>query len=362
MPSTANAIPANDAGCLAARTPEHYRQAVAAIMATLPANDSDIGAVVACPTLARLAKRQDPRAATLLRWRDLTTPVPASLTAANDNDTDSDEFGVDATWEIRPSVEEAVTSAFRVYVRRTRSASGAWSEPEAVGGVTITDGWHRWGDLLFLRGAMVSWRTTVKGKPLAPVDRPRGAKGSLKAGRDAASVEAYLAIAGTPHLPDLPLCQLPSIEQVVDVAGQRAKDADAQLARQNKTDRHTLQELGVDGSVPFERAAKRVRRRAIRCPAFVHPAARWIGGVVHCRAGVSADNDQKLISEAEREMTAAEIRLRLPQALSQILDFAITRMTAKEIGEELGHRGKYAERAAVRLIDEAIDEFKNLAA
>ncbi|MDQ0349404.1 hypothetical protein [Ancylobacter vacuolatus] len=42
---------------------------------------------------------------------------------------------------------------------------------------------------------------------------------------------------------------------------------------------------------------------------------------------------------------------------AEVLDLAISSATARQIGEALGHHGKYAERKAIRLTDEALVEF-----
>lgn len=89
------------------RTPRQHAAETAAIMSTLPANDSDIVGDSRESKQPRHRQLAD-ECRVLLEWRKLASPegeLPSSWCApANDNDYDAGD--AEAEWEMRPSVKE----------------------------------------------------------------------------------------------------------------------------------------------------------------------------------------------------------------------------------------------------------------
>lgn len=70
-------------------------------------------------------------------------------------------------------------------------------------------------------------------------------------------------------------------------------------------------------------------------------------------------NNHAALAEAEqhRRLEARAARNRLGERNAEVLDLAVTDAPAREVGEALGYRGKYAERVGVKVIREALAAF-----
>ncbi|RWA64403.1 hypothetical protein [Mesorhizobium sp.] len=102
--------------------------------------------------------------------------------------------------------------------------------------------------------------------------------------------------------------------------------------------RSLIEKLGIDGSVPFER----LPHAALRCPTVVAKGARFIGGISsHCQTASVAT-----IGKAEEPA-------RLDAHTEQVLGEVAARGTLESLGNALGYRGGYADRAGKKALLEA---------
>lgn len=325
------------------RTPEQHREFVAGL--NLPANDSNITAVTAWPAMERYSRRGDiSRASALKGWAELCQPAQwqMSLQAANDNTPTEDGWEraqwaersektasveTDRIMEVRPTVMETMASTMRVSVTRVRRKSG-WSSSIV-----------RHHQLEFKHGSVVAYYKD--GKRFRAGTALRGEKGSARQIRSEASVARYLSLPGEPHIP-----------QWRTHDGGRWVEPTERAAEARKQ----LENLGVDGGVPREKLPGTVTV----CPTRIAKGAHWLGGVVAMKKQNQPRGAQVNIGDIEAEMdrygVAQRLRDRLDPITIELLDCAISPMTAKAIGEQFGKRGKYAERWALRAIDEAIEK------
>jgi hypothetical protein len=158
-------------------------------LATLPATAKP---VLAWPTAERLSRLDNSAAVhALLKWAELDRP--ASTIAANDNNEPcTDPMDTEARHETRPSVGEIMAAADDDLVLTFESreqVNAGWSIMTAdgrpmgfIGEVVIL------GRLRFIRGAMMSWGTTVRGKLLKPVERRRMPRGKATPARSISNV------------------------------------------------------------------------------------------------------------------------------------------------------------------------------
>lgn len=100
------------------------------------------------------------------------------------------------------------------------------------------------------------------------------------------------------------------------------------------------------------------------------PSARWrkalhgsADGEEHGSGAVALlDREHDGEGTADRTYAAALARAAVGPWHAEVLDLAISCATAKEVGEEYGFSGKYAERKGIRLINEALDTLGRYAA
>lgn len=100
------------------------------------------------------------------------------------------------------------------------------------------------------------------------------------------------------------------------------------------------------------------------------PSARWrkalhgsADGEEHGTGAVALlEREHDGEGEADRSYEARLARAAVGPWHADVLDLAISSSTAKEIGEEYGFFGKYAERKGIRLINEALDALGHYAA
>jgi hypothetical protein len=326
------------------RSPEEHRKLVESFQ--IPANDSEIVPVVGWPTMARYKKNKDIfRAKALKNWADLCQPVKfkMSLQAANDNAPKEDGWDqaiwaesfenstpieADRLMETRPTEMETMAALFRVSVTRSRSQDSKWSKPK-----------FRHHQLEFRNGKIVAYYKD--GRRWVARTAMRGEKGASLQGRKPANIMQYLDLAGTPHVPQW---------RTHDGARWVEPTKEAERARQQ------LQKLGVDGDVPTDKLPFPVTI----IPAAIAKGAHWWGGTVAAKKTKQQPQAAVNVSELEAEMDRYGVGQKLRDSLDhdtrEILDCAISPMTATEVGELFGKRGKYAERWAVKAIDEAVEK------
>ncbi|KQT48944.1 hypothetical protein ASG43_08915 [Aureimonas sp. Leaf454] len=324
-------------------------------LATLPAKAEP---VLAWPTLERLHHLRDNEQAvrTLLMWRALNDA--AAPVAANDNDPAVSDMDEDLRREIRPTIGELQAAVADVVFEepsesRRQRATGRWP----VGGDIERDAGGRIVRLGALRigivgrvnrGRIIEWGRTAKGMPLGPVDRPAAPKGKAKPKRTAESIAFYLSRRGTEWPAEY---QGPAEARVVEIdrSPEVAKTA-AELAKH-----------GVDGDVDFDTARRNVGLAPTeRGQPYVHPAARWVGGLTRFESPKQKGSVGELAAEVDMARTSAlrSVKRFLTAREVEILDLALTDATAAEIGMAVGYSAEYSRKHGGRLVDEAIDAFR----
>ncbi|MDI7923388.1 hypothetical protein [Ferirhizobium litorale] len=219
------------------------------------------------------------------------------------------------------------------------------------------------GDLLIRDGALVEWGRTSRGKPLRPVERPRGVKGGSSSKRSDSAIWAYVRLPGavaspltaTPYAK--PMSGEPAIGDFYSPLPREAPNAKDKHGRSGvEQAREILRAHGVDGSVPFGR----LPIPATLCPDGLVSGQQW-GGVKQPNPTASepAGREPEFVRQVEVLNYVDYLRRRLGQHAS-VLDMAITDATAKEIGVALGHAPAYSEKVGPALIDAAIDALIDL--
>lgn len=330
-----------------------------------PANDNrPVKATLAWPALERLAHRGDmARAFALRHWRNLVNPGSGYEAIAEAEDIE------EAGLEIRPT-EAGTLRAIGWNV----TGQGRWphtgklvptyerdSEVEPVTTRNRLGGTDtRFGDLLFRDGKLISWGTTAKGRDLKPVERASGVKGGQAVGRSAAAVWSYLRLAGaTSPLSAKHLHRLFAIQPVVrdcyeplPAEAPSAKDPKGRFGVEEA--RAVLKQLGVDGSVPFERLPVPAKREADALLA----AGKFVGGVKHPKPlgeiSAAAGREPAVMKLVETRSHLSYLRHHLGDH-ARVLDLAIANTSAKDIGVAMGLSESYAEKRGPALIDAAID-------
>jgi hypothetical protein len=259
-------------------------------LATLPDRAKP---VLAWPTAERLERLASPAAVqALFRYAELMRP--ARSVAANDNREPGTDIDVEMRRETRPSINETLRAAaadgLRVSVISAK-VGGQWTIIARQRGRDAICG--RLGNLEFRDGAMISWGSTKRGKPLRPVDRNRAPRGN-SAWRPAPSRVRYLVKSDDP----------------------------------------------------------------------IAKGAHFLGGLTRPRGNCSRPDVGEVQAELELRRNARRdaVRLAIGSEHARVLDLAISDATAREVGEELGHSGKVAERRAIRAINDALEKFAQLSA
>ncbi|EPE98599.1 hypothetical protein [Rhizobium grahamii] len=341
------------ASLLAEQTASPAKKAATATVTKVraPANDNKpVTEVLAWPALERLAYRRDAdRIRGLQRWRYLLFPKEMVIL---DEDDDKNE---EATIEIRPSEAELMAGVGRAVIGRerwhwTRKMVNAYSdtpEPSTQYRTNRNGALEaQIGNLLFRKGELVQWAVTKKGRPLGPVERSRGVKGSAKAERSASGIRSYLALTGA-------ISPFTAEPYHRPMSGASALGDCYQPSSQAAKARAILKQLGVDGSVSF----KDLPFPSTRSPTAIAKGAFFFGGIKAPTptASTPAAREPELISRAEGLSLERYLRSRLGDH-ARILDMAITHASsAVEIGTATGLSPAYAEKRGGTLIDEAID-------
>lgn len=329
-----------------------------------PANDNKPAAeVLAWPTLERLAHRGDEaRAYALRHWRNLNFPgiEPPPLSAHGEDEPD-------LKTEIRPSEAELLRAVGWTVTGRERwhhtgrnvnTYEPADAETTIVKSTARTE--FKIGNLTFRDGKLQVWGRTAKGKPLCPVERPAGQKGSAKAQRWDTMIWSYLALKGakSPLAAESyqrPFSDAPAIIDRSIPLPRVEPDGKDRSGRFGVAEaRVVLEDFGVDGSVPFEMLPV----PATRCADGLVPGPQWVGGVKKPKPlgeiSSAAEYGPETLRHVDGVMFVAFLRRRLGR-LATVLDMAIGDASAKDVGIEMGLAPAYAEKRGAALIKEAID-------
>lgn len=341
------------ASLLAEQTASPAKKAVTATVTKVraPANDNRAPAeVLAWPALERLAYRRDAdRIRGLQRWRYLL--FPREIVIADQDDDTNEEAAI----EIRPSEAELMAGVGRSVIGRerwhwTRKMVNTYSDTlePSIQYRTNRNGAleAQIGSFLFRKGELVQWAVTKKGRPLGPVERSRGVRGTAKAERSESGIRSYLALTGAVS----PLAAEPYHRPISDAP---ALGDCYQPSSQASKAKAVLKQFGVDGSVSF----KDLPFPATRCPTATAKGAFFFGGIKAPKptASTPAAREPELISRAEGLSLERYLRSRLGDH-AKVLDMAITHASsAQKIGVAMGLSPAYAEKLGGTLIDEAID-------
>ncbi|XNY07072.1 hypothetical protein ACMFL9_26655 [Sinorhizobium meliloti] len=355
---------------LAARTQPTSARGKQTIKAITPANDNKSAREqLAWPALERLAYRGDYRRLFALRhWKNMVFPG-SEIEAPEENNLDPE-----TTTEVRPSEAELLAAVgwdvidkdrwhftneiVNVYERKDCTPTHQKNKNDGID--------TQLGDLLFRDGRLIEWGKTGKGSSLRPVERPRGPKGGTSPGRSDAAVWAYLKLPGAVASPltakpySKPLSGEPAIGDFYSPLPREAPSAKDKRGRFGvKEGRAILQELGVDGSIPFER----LPLPATRCPDGLVSGPQWVGGVKKPKPlgeiSAAAGREPEFVRQVEILDYVDHLRRHLGRH-ALVLDMAITDATAKEIGIAMGQAPAYAEKRGPSVIDAAIDALINL--
>lgn len=245
-----------------------------------------------------------------LRWLydnhpDLAPAMAAAVKALAYTEWNTE--AIDNDMEIRPTVGELM-----------RAAGG--NKPEIM---RDSDGnpYVQLGALKFVRGQLVEYGRTKKGRKLEPRDRIAARNDKPEPKRDA---RGYIALPGAVASPlaakpyQRPISDTPAIGPMYDPL----KGVEAA--------RDELQRHGVDGGVPFGR----LPRIAVRGKAVIAKGAEFLGGVV----GSSGTSSKGAIMWEAPERPKGEVLC--------IVEEIASGATLKAIGERMGLKGGHGIRTA----------------
>lgn len=330
-----------------------------------PANDNKPSREqLAWPAFERLARRGDyARLFALMHWKAMCFPG-SEVEAPRDDDLDQE-----ASIETRPSEAELLGAIGWEVIGRerwhyTNEVVNTYKPKDctAVRKRNKNDGIDtQLGNLLFRDGALVEWGRTGRGKPLRPVERPRGIKGGSSPKRSDSAIWAYIEMPGAVASPltAQPYAKPPSSEAAIgDMYSPLPREAPSAKDRHGrfgvKEARDLLRKHGVDGSVPFDQ----LPAKATRCPDGLVAGPQWVGGIKRPKPtgeiSVAAGKEPEFVRQVETLSYVDYLRRRLGQH-ALVLDRAITDAAAKEIGIAAGLAPSSAERRGPALIDAAID-------
>lgn len=355
---------------LAARTRPTSARGEQTIKTITPANDNrPAREQLAWPALERLAYRGDHRRLFALRhWKNMVFPG-SEIEVPEENNLDPE-----TTIEVRPSEAELLAAVGWKAIGKER-----WHFTNEIVNVYETkdctpthhknnnDGVDtRIGDLLFRDGRLIEWGRTGKGNSLRPVERPRGIKGGSNPARSDSAIWRYLKMPGAVASPltakpySKPLSGEPAIGDFYSPLPREAPSTKDRHGRFGVNEgRAMLQEIGVDGSVPFER----LPIPATRCADGLVSGPQWVGGVKKPKPtgeiSAAAGREPEFVRQVEILDYVNHLRRHLGRH-ALVLDMAITDATAKEIGVAMGQGPAYAEKRGPSLIDAAIDALINL--
>lgn len=323
-----------------------------------PANDNKPARpLLAWPAFERLAYRGDvARLYALRHWRDMCFPRDMDIQQEDEAQDD-----VEVNIKIRPTEAQLLGAVGWTVIDRER-----WSHTRKMVNVYMksTDeqplyrtkivgkksgAIHhaldaRIGDLIFTDGELVQWGTTSKGKARRPSERRGDEKGGAVAGRTDSEVRSYLGLKGAVS----PLTAQPYMKPCHAELRDRCQPSEEAAAA-----RKVLEDLGVDGTVAFER----LPFPATRCEDGYVFGPQWVGGVKQPKPTASepAGKEPEFVRHIETVDYVQSLRLRLGKH-AKVLDLAITDTPAVDIGIAVGLAPAYAAKQGAKLIDDAIDK------
>ena len=253
---------------------------------------------MAWPTLERLSRLASPSAAAAL-YRYAELMRPSHMTPANDNDPDGDEMDAEFRHEFRPTISE------------------------------------------MMRAATTGSRTFVRFEK-------RGATWE-KDRHIVESQAAQLKICGS----DIRLGDLIFRSGKLVRWGETDNGRELKPIERQRMPRGTARQARTESAIRF----------LVRTDAPIAKGAYWFGGRKG-KKGITTRpdvGDHDAAVELARNQRRAAVRLVLGDKV-WVLDAAITDSTAREIGQILGYTGKTAERRGIAAINDAIEEFQQIAA
>lgn len=335
-----------------------------------PANDNKPTVpVLAWPALERLAHRGDfARAFALRHWKNLVHPGSGYCPEQGTDDSAEEVI------EVRPTEAETLRAIGWTVTGQERAPEGwthtgrlqpTYDRGAQVEAVTTrnplggTD--TRFGDLLFRDNKLTKWGITSKGRPLKPIERPRGEKGAVQSkDRTETALWSYLALRGATsplaakHL-HRPFSDEPAIGDFYDPLPAQEPTAKDRRGRFGVEEaRAVLEALGVDGSVPFDRLPV----PAVLADDGIVTGSQWVGGVKKPKPlgeiSAAATYQVEQHQQPEGRGHFATLRDILGQH-AKVLDMAIADYSAKDIAIALGKAPSYGEKVGPSLIDAALD-------
>lgn len=300
------------------RTPRQHAAETAAIMATLPKNDSDI--FDSRPSERPRHRDLADECRVLLEWRKLASPeglLPSSWCApANDNDYDVGD--AEAEWEIRPSVNE---------IERAVENGGVHAAARLP-------------------------RKDAYGSPYgAEVESPEDREMAI-----AALKYVLRYIAGEPVE-----AAEPHEEHFAPII------FGATESREKRALRDLLREIGASADVPLSDARQRWNLPAAANdndlafpwlptdPREIFYTGRIRANPTASRGGEFNDGIGRRLGELQE---AAHIRGKLPSDTVRALDVAIDAHNFSDVGVAFGYRGKNAERRGKQIVRDACSALK----
>ncbi|RWO20679.1 hypothetical protein [Mesorhizobium sp.] len=291
-------------------------------------SDALTAAPVAANDNKRSRKRPEPRyRGTLpaLRWLydnhpELAEPVAEAVQSLAASNWDAD--AVDNDQEIRPTVGELV--------RASMGDGGEWLattiDYDSDGNSHV-----RLGSLKFVRGELVEYGRTKKGRKLQPRDRVTSRTDEPSKNRNPA-LYVFRTGATTPSPLHAESYQRP-------FSGEPALAPMYDPQRGVEANRSVLRKYGVDGSVSFED----LPFPATKCPTAIAKGAEFLGGIAQSSGTASSG---AIMWEAPEAKTG-EAR--------KVIEEVAAGGNLKEIGLRLGFSEGYADRAAKKLLVEAAE-------
>ncbi|TIL38541.1 hypothetical protein [Mesorhizobium sp.] len=289
-------------------------------------SDALAAAPVAANDNKRSRKKPEPRyRGTLpaLRWLydnhpELAEPVAEAVQSLAASNWDVD--AVDNDQEIRPTVGELV--------RASMDDGGEWLAP-TIDHDSDGNSHIRLGSLKFVRGELVEYGRTKKGRKLQPRDRVTSRTDEPSKNRNP-TLYVFRTGATTPSPLHAEPYQRP-------FSGEPALAPMYDPQRGVEANRAILRGLGVDGSVSFED----LPFPATKCPTAIAKGAEFLGGVAQSSGTASSG---AIMWEAP-EAKVGEAR--------KVIEEIASGATLKDIGERMGYDGVRVDRMAKAAIIEA---------
>lgn len=287
-----------------------------------------------------------------LRWLfdnhpELAEHVAAAVKSLSRTNWRSD--AVDDVIELRPLPGELVAAATAAIEKdadgnEVRHWHDVVIDPKPAGSTYADPELVTLGNLRFNRGVLVEWGQTKKGRKLRPTDRTVSREADRPSQR---SPGRYLATEPTTPSPmqaeALPrnVSDAPALPPMYDPLPRIAPNDDDKHGRFGVEEgRALLRELGVDGSVAFERLPV----TATKAPTVAAKGAGFIGGISRSSGTASSGAPEPWEGPAPRPKGE----------VWQVIDLVAARADLKGIGCELGYaEAKATAMGKIALVDAA---------